>query len=475
MYSKTSGSAHSSGKSGSRSFGDKKPGGGSSRSFSSGSRRPAAAGHSSFPARPSTGSARPYSARPSVSGSRPSFGGGSRGGSSFGRTGNRGGFSGGSRGGGSRGGMRRGERIDISKFIHTPTELTLEKKYAHVHTFADFKLDETLQKNLEVRGYKFPTEIQDKIIPHGLAGNDLIGLAHTGSGKTAAFLLPLIQKVLKDKQQKVIILAPTRELAQQINKELLDFSKGMNIYSTVCVGGMPIFRQIASLKRMNHFVIGTPGRLKDLSERGVISFSEFHSIVLDEVDRMLDMGFVDDMTAILRALPAERQAFFFSATMPDRIKNLINTFLKNPKTVDTGTGIGGKNVTQDIVRSVTPEEKFAKLQALLRAAEGEKSIIFVEMKSTVDRLARELQTAGFKVGLLHGDRRQRERERTLNMFKGNDINVLVATDVAARGIDVKDVFQVINYTIPQTHDDYVHRIGRTGRAGKVGKAFTFVN
>jgi superfamily II DNA/RNA helicase len=371
--------------------------------------------------------------------------------------------------------MRRGEHIDHSRFIYTPTELVLEKKYDHVHTFADFKLDEQLQKNLVARGYQFPTEIQDKIIPHGLTGHDLIGMAHTGSGKTAAFLLPLIQKVLKDKKQKIIILAPTRELAQQINKELMDFSKGMQIFSTVCVGGMPIYRQISSLKRMNHFVIGTPGRLKDLSERGVISFFGFHSIVLDEVDRMLDMGFVDDMTTILRQLPAERQAFFFSATMPDRIKNLIKTFLKDPKIVDTGTGIGGKNVTQDIVKSVSPEDKFTQLQNLLKAANGEKSIIFVEMKSSVDKLTHELQKVGFKVGLLHGDRRQRERERTLQDFKSGYTNVLVATDVAARGIDVKDVFQVINYTIPQTHDDYVHRIGRTGRAGKIGKAFTFVN
>jgi ATP-dependent RNA helicase RhlE len=464
MYSNTSGNAHS-GTSG-RSFGENS----SPRGSFSSSRRTAPAGRSSFPARPSAGS-RPYSDR-SSGGSRSSFGGGSRSGSSFGRGGRSGGFSSGR---GGRGGMRRGEHIDHSRFIYTPTELILEKKYDHVHTFADFKLDEQLQKNLVARGYQFPTEIQDKIIPHGLAGHDLIGMAHTGSGKTAAFLLPLIQKVLKDKKQKIIILAPTRELAQQINKELMDFSKGMQIFSTVCVGGMPIYRQISSLKRMNHFVIGTPGRLKDLSERGVISFSGFHSIVLDEVDRMLDMGFVDDMTAILRELPVERQAFFFSATMPDRIKNLIKTFLKDPKVVDTGTGIGGKNVTQDIVTSISPDDKFTKLQNLLKAANGEKSIIFVEMKSSVDKLTHELQKVGFKVGLLHGDRRQRERERTLQDFKSGYTTVLVATDVAARGIDVKDVFQVINYTIPQTHDDYVHRIGRTGRAGKIGKAFTFVN
>jgi superfamily II DNA/RNA helicase len=331
-----------------------------------------------------------------------------------------------------------------------------------------------LVKNLAERGFQYPTEIQDKIIPHGMTGDDVIGLASTGSGKTIAFLLPLVQKIMNDKKQKVIILAPTRELAQQINKELMDSTKGMQLFSTVCVGGMPIYRQIQSLKRSNHFVIGTPGRLKDLSDRGVISFSNFQSIVLDEVDRMLDMGFVDDMTAILKELPPERQAFFFSATMPDRIKNLIKTFLKEPIIIDTGAGVSTKNVAQDIVRTTTNDEKFTKLTELLKASDGERSIVFVETKSGVDQLTRDLQRAGFKTGLLHGDRRQRERERTLQQFKAGDTTVLVATDVAARGIDVKDVFQVINFTIPQTHDDYIHRIGRTGRAGKTGRAFTFV-
>lgn len=403
------------------------------------------------------------SGRPSFSSrsSRPSYGSSSsrpRGGSFAGR--------------GRRGG--RSERIDHSLFIYQPTELVQEKKYTPEHSFADFGLPELLVKNLAERGFQYPTEIQDKIIPHGMTGDDVIGLASTGSGKTIAFLLPLVHKLMNDKKQKVIILAPTRELAQQINKELMDSTKGMQLFSTVCVGGMPIYRQIQSLKRMNHFVIGTPGRLKDLSDRGVISFSGFQSIVLDEVDRMLDMGFVDDMTAILKQLPPERQAFFFSATMPERIKTLIKTFLQNPKIVDTGAGVSTKNVAQDIVRSNSTDDKFKKLTDLLHVAAGEKSIVFVETKSGVDQLTQDLRRAGFAVGLLHGDRRQRERERTLQDFKAGKTTVLVATDVAARGIDVKDVFQVINYTVPQTHDDYIHRIGRTGRAGKKGLAFTFV-
>lgn len=401
----------------------------------------------------------------------------SRGRSSSSRGGN---FS--SRGGNSsrgrfpqRGRRRTSERIDHSLFIYKPTEAVQVKKYTPENSFADFGFPGILVKNLHQKGLQFPTEIQDKIIPHGMHGDDVIGLAATGSGKTMAFLLPLIKKVSENPDQKVLILAPTRELAQQINSEFMMASYGLKLFSTVCVGGMPIFRQINSLKRMNQFIIGTPGRIKDLADRGVLDYSTMHSVVLDEVDRMLDMGFVDDITKILNSLPLERQSFFFSATMPERIKNLIHAHLREPKVVDTGAGVSTKNVTQDIVRFNDQTEKFEKLSGLLNGANKEKSIIFVETKSGVDTLTGELKRAGFKAGLIHGDRRQRERDQVLKDFKLGKIDILVATDVAARGIDVKNVYQVINYTIPQTHDDYIHRIGRTGRAGQLGKAFTFVS
>lgn len=366
------------------------------------------------------------------------------------------------------------EKIDISQLVYKPEKLTKAKTYTPKHTFAEFGLSEPIVKNLQGRGFTHPTEIQDLIIPFGLKGGDVVGLSATGSGKTAAFLLPLIQKVHQDKKHKVLILAPTRELAQQINKELRECSHGMYLYSTVCVGGMPIMRQIQDLRRSQHFVIGTPGRLKDLEDRGILDFTQFSSIVLDEVDRMLDMGFVDDITKILKKLPPEKQVFFFSATMPPKIKILSETFLQNPKIIDLGSGVSTKNVTQDVVYTQTKEEKFDKLMDLLNEKDVSKSIIFVETKVAVDDLTKQLASFKYKVGLLHGDRRQRERERTLNDFKEGRIDVLVATDVAARGIDVKEVSQVINYTIPQTYDDYIHRIGRTGRAGKFGKAFTFV-
>lgn len=412
--------------------------------------------------RPAT---RSYGGRPTF-GSRPPMRGGFGGG--FG-----GGRSGGGRGG-SRGG--RGENIDFSKFINKPEPGDKEVKIKVIavkHTFADFKFDELVMKNLEKKGYEIPTPIQDQTIVHAMKGQDVLGMANTGSGKTAAFLLPLIQKILKDKNQKVMIIAPTRELAMQINKEFEEFAAGLKIFSTVCVGGMPIFRQIQNLRMINHFVIGTPGRIKDLAHRRCIDYSQFSSIVLDEVDHMLDMGFIDDITEILKGLDPERQSLFFSATMPPRIKTLVQKFQKDPHTIDITVPGSTKSVEQDIIR-VGKNEKFETLVKLLESEKATKTIIFVETKREVEEVADRLRDAGLSVGYLHGDKRQRERARTLDQFKTSILNVLVATDVAARGIDVKDISHVINYTVPQTHDDYVHRVGRAGRAGKTGKAFTFV-
>ena len=414
--------------------------------------------------------------------SRGGFGGGrSQGGYAGG--GSRGGFSSGGRGGfgGGRGrGPARGERIDHSKFIYKPDVASLEKeaksktkKVEVQHTFADFKFDDQVKKNLIEKGYETPTPIQDQTIMYALKGQDVLGLANTGSGKTAAFLLPLIDKALKDPTQKVIILAPTRELAMQINKEFEEFAKGMKIFSTVCVGGMPIFRQIQNLRMVNHFIIGTPGRIKDLAHRRCIIYSQFNNVVLDEVDHMLDMGFVDDITEILKGLNPVRQSLFFSATMPPKIRALVQTFQKEPHVVDIAVPGSTKTVEQDIIK-VRREDKFKTLCDLIRSEGATRTIIFVETKREVEEVANGLTREGFKTGYLHGDKRQRERARTLDQFKTGISDILVATDVAARGIDVKDVSHVINYTVPQTHDDYVHRIGRAGRAGRTGKAFTFV-
>ncbi len=442
-----------------------------SRGFSS---RPSSGG---FRGAPSAGSS--YGASRS-GGARGGFGGGFGGGRSHG--GYAGGGFGGGRSSGGRGGRGapRGERIDISKFIYKPDVATLEKeakaktKVVEVkHTFADFNFDALVQGNLKEKGYEKPTPIQDQTIMHAMKGQDVLGLANTGSGKTAAFLLPLIDKVVKDPTQKVIILAPTRELAMQINKEFTEFSKGLKVFSTVCVGGMPIFRQIQNLRMVNHFVIGTPGRIKDLAHRRCINYAEFSNVVLDEVDHMLDMGFVDDITEILKGLNPVRQSLFFSATMPPRIRTLVQKFQKEPFVVDIAVPGSTKTVEQDVIRA-RREDKFQTLCDLIKSEGATRTIIFVETKREVEEVANGLTRAGFKTGYLHGDKRQRERARTLDQFKTGLTDILVATDVAARGIDVKDVSHVINYTVPQTHDDYVHRIGRAGRAGRTGKAFTFV-
>jgi len=369
---------------------------------------------------------------------------------------------------------KRGEHIDESKFICRAAEQAPAREVIIENTFQTFGLCSQLSRNLATRNYSKPTPIQDQSIKHILTGRDLLGLANTGTGKTAAFLLPLIEKCFADRRKKVLIIAPTRELAQQIDEEFRKFSLGMGLYSAICVGGMPIYKQINSLRRNSNFVIGTPGRLKDLKDRGMINFSTFSFIVLDEIDRMLDMGFVDEIRRILAELPESRQSLFFSATLPFKIKELVNQFLKDPITIQVTTGETAKNVDQDVVR-VADHQKFDKLKELLITQELQKVLIFSETKREVERLTEDLLRDGFKADSIHGDKRQTQRQRALSNFKANQTQILVATDVAARGLDIDNVSHVINYTIPQTYNDYVHRIGRTGRGDKKGFALTFVN
>jgi len=366
----------------------------------------------------------------------------------------------------------RGERIDESKFVKKSNpQATAGVKI--VNTFKDFGFCPQLNSNLANRNYLIPTPIQDQSIGHILKGRDLIGLANTGTGKTAAFLLPLIEKCFADKTKRVLIITPTRELAQQIDDEFRKFAWQMGIFSAVCVGGMPIYRQIDFLRRRPNFVIGTPGRLKDLKERGNMDFSVFSFIVLDEIDRMLDMGFVDEIRKILSQLPEKRQSLFFSATIPPKIKELVNHFLKDPISIQVSSGDASKNVDQDIVR-VSDHQKFDRLKDLLITKELQKVLIFSETKREVEKLAEDLIRDGFKADSIHGDKRQTQRQRALLKFKENHLQVLVATDVAARGLDINNVSHVINYTLPHSYDDYIHRIGRTGRGNKKGFALTFV-
>lgn len=369
---------------------------------------------------------------------------------------------------------RRGEDIDISKFVKKIAPEKEQKIDEITNTFADFGLCPELEVNLKYKKYATPTPIQDKAIKPIMEGKDIIGLANTGTGKTAAFLLPLINKVFKNPEEKVLIIVPTRELALQIEAEFRQFAWSMKLFSAVCVGGMPIFKQIGNLKRNPNFVIATPGRLKDLSERNMVKLPTFQNIVLDEVDRMLDMGFVDDIAAILNQLPEKRQSLFFSATMPTKIKNLVSKFSDNPIMIQVQTVNNGANVEQNVVKVRDRAMKFTQLKELLSEPEVKKVLIFSETKMDVDRLTMNLNHDGFKAESIHGNKKQNQRQRSLTLFRNDQVNILVATDVAARGLDINDISHVINYTVPQTFDDYIHRIGRTGRGDKKGTALTFV-
>src|SRR3989344_37918 len=372
----------------------------------------------------------------------------------------------------------RGERVDFSRFIKKGVYVE-EKPDVSTPPFADFPFNEQVQTNILRAGYMHPRPIQDQAIPIVLSGKDIFGMANTGTGKTAAFLLQLIEKIAKtkgqNKKETVLIMAPTRELALQIESDFKNLAFGLGMFSACCVGGLPISKQVREIKMGVSFVIGTPGRLRDLINQKVLDLSTCRSVVLDEADRMLDMGFRDDMLYIIGKTPKEgRQTLFFSATLSPDIKKLTAQYLIDPIFISVVSGETAKNIDQDVVRYRGKDEQLEKLHEVLKKDGSDKVLIFREMKHSVDTLAKELARAGFKVGGIHGDKRSRERIRILDDFKKDKINILIATDVAARGLDIPDVTHVINYDVPQTYDTYVHRIGRTGRSGKKGTALTFV-
>ncbi len=367
-----------------------------------------------------------------------------------------------------------GQRIDVSRFIKKAVTQAEQVEEAPKNTFADFKIDERLKANISARGYTTPTPIQDKAIPHALLGSDIVGIANTGTGKTGAFLIPLINKVLAQRNDNVLIVAPTRELAIQIDAELQHFTKHLPIFSVCTVGGAPIGKQISQLRRQHNFVIGTPGRIKDLIERRYIDLSRFSTIVLDEADRMLDMGFIDDMKFLMAKMPAQRHTLFFSATLSREIEALIANFLRTPVRISVKTRDTAENVEQDVVRT-GGGVKIDVLHDLLAKPEFKKVLIFGRTKHGVEKLSNTLAERGFKTDSIHGDKNHSKRQRALKSFKENHVQILVATDVAARGLDIDNVSHVINYDLPTTYDDYVHRIGRTGRGDKSGTALTFVD
>lgn len=370
---------------------------------------------------------------------------------------------------------RRGPKkdyIDPSRLVKVAQSIEAEQ-YTPEHSFDDFDVNILIKANLQAKGFVTPSPIQDKTIPHALNGKDIIGIADTGTGKTAAFAIPLLQAAMLG-NARALIVAPTRELAQQIEAEVQSIAKGSNLKTAVLIGGAGMGLQMRDLRANPQIVVGTPGRIKDHLQRSTLRLNGFKFVVLDEVDRMLDMGFVKDVRDILEQLPAERQSLFFSATLDGRVQSLIESFSVDPIMIKTKTGDTGENIHQDILRVAHSGEKIDKLHDVLIDSTVGKVIIFDDTQRSVERLSQELGARGFSVDAIHGGKTQGQRQRSLNKFKQNEIRILVATDVAARGIDVADITHVINYSMPQTYADYVHRIGRAGRAGKVGHALTFV-
>ena len=385
----------------------------------------------------------------------------------------RGGFSGRRRYPSSRGPARR-KSFDPSLLVKKAVGLGPVEVIEIENEFTDFAVSDVLKENIAKKGYLIPTPIQDQIIPHILEGRDVVGLANTGTGKTAAFLIPLIEKITQDRSYRVLVITPTRELASQIQDELVGFAQRMNIYSTLCIGGVSINGQIERLKRNPQFIIGTPGRLKDLEQRGRIRLDTFKGVVLDEVDQMLDMGFIRDIRYLVGLLPRQRHSLFFSATMPDSVRGIMDTFLDNPISVSVKTGDTVDNIDQDIVK-VMGRSKIDILEEMLCDPEFSKVLVFGSTKWKLNKLEMALRGRGYRVSAIHGNKSQQQRQRVLDQFKRNALQALLATDVVSRGIDIDDITHVINFDMPQTYEDYIHRIGRTGRANKTGKAITFVD
>lgn len=364
--------------------------------------------------------------------------------------------------------------IPEHKYIQKASEIQESARYEVTNNFSSLNLHAQLLRNIQSRGYKQPTKIQDQAIPEIMRGSDILGIGRTGSGKTGAFLIPMIDKVIKNNGERVLILCPTRELANQIQKEFLKFIPQIRQYMTLIIGGASMGKQISHLRNRPSFVVATPGRLLDLEDRGKIDLSNFNNIILDEVDQMLDMGFVKDIKTIISKLKPNKQSLFFSATLTQREELIANEFLKNPVKIESDAQMAHTNVEQDIVRVTSQTHKLEVLQEIIKKSEVEKVIVFSRTKRAADNISKELNKNGLYSDSLHGGKRQNVRDRVLTKFRQNKISILIATDVAARGIDIPNVTHVINYDEPETYNDYIHRIGRTGRIGNKGTALTFV-
>jgi superfamily II DNA/RNA helicase len=347
-------------------------------------------------------------------------------------------------------------------------------------SFSTLGLDSSLLDNLTRLGYAEPTPVQREAIPAVLAGDDLLVSSQTGSGKTAAFVLPGLQRLrtaatLPGKGPRMLVLTPTRELAMQVQKATHGYCSGQKLRTALLVGGMPFRAQFAQIEKPVDIVIATPGRLKDHIDRGSVNLGRVELLVLDEADRMLDMGFQEEIDSIIARVPGERQTLLFSATLAGVVGRLASRVTRNPKRVEIARAQEAKlDITQHALFADNDAHKDRMLDSLLRETDVEQALVFTAMKRTAAELTLSLVEKGFTAGALHGDMQQKERTRTLNQVRDGRMRVLVATDVAARGIDVPRINLVVNYDAPRLAEDYVHRIGRTGRAGRAGFAVTFL-
>lgn len=366
--------------------------------------------------------------------------------------------------------------IDTRLFTKKATPLT-EVSYTSARYIKDLPVDERIKNNLQSKGYSRPTEIQDKTLESILGGSNLMGIAQTGTGKTGAFLVPIIHQLMGSKPMfQALIVVPTRELAVQVEQEFKTMVKGLPIYSACFIGGTSVNKDIGTLRKPVHFVIGTPGRLTDLARQGALHFGSFTTLVLDEFDRLLDMGFSRDIQFIVKAMKGRKQTILFSATEEKNQRKLIDELLHQPVEVRVSNGkVTGDHIDQEIVRVGAGETKIEVLLKMVRDRSFQKVIVFAETKRGVSNVRKSLHQSGIKVDEIHGNKSQNYRLKALSDFKVGKTQVLVATDVAARGLDISEVTHVINFQPPRDFDSYIHRIGRTGRAGKGGKAFTFIN
>lgn len=343
--------------------------------------------------------------------------------------------------------------------------------------FKDLSLIPPIMKALDMTGYTTPTEIQYQSIPYVLKGNDIIGCAQTGTGKTASFAIPVLQLLHQNastqKKVRALILTPTRELAIQISENFEMYGKFLPLKHLAVFGGVPQGKQVTALNKGVDILIATPGRLLDLMQQGILSLSQIELLVLDEADRMLDMGFVNDVKKILTKIPKKRQTLFFSATMPQDIRNFAQSILNQPKEINvTPVSSTAKTVKQSVY-FVEKKEKLNLLVHLLEERSVERSLVFARTKYGADKIAKQLVKRGIAAAAIHGNKSQNARQRALDDFKNSRISVLIATDIAARGIDIDELPHVINYELPNVAETYVHRIGRTGRAGAEGIAVSF--